>query len=271
MRDIRQFTWQWLGPAGALLLAAGCPVGGQGEQADGGGKAVAASRPAGDDWVMPDKLQYYLNDVIEVDYQLEHDVPSSPAWIALVPADTDSLLAGDNFAAQVEFTHIHQLPAGAVRFHARKNGEFILRLFGARKDDTVMAAQSKVLRIGPAQSEQRQHTPPYVTLSGVELPEQIVLRPGMVIAAYWMLAEPPGPDAWIGLVPTSCASTAAGDNLAAAMTRRPLNGKTMGPTRFSLEQTGEFVFRLFPSEDASVELLCQSEVFTVRRDAPEDS
>jgi hypothetical protein len=251
-----------------LLLVAGCPAGDAGEQTAARVETVAA-RPAGGDWIQPARLQYYLNDVIEVEYNLEHDVPSSPAWIALVPADTDSLLAGDNFSAQVEYTHIHDLPAGAVRFHARRNGEYLLRLFGARREDTVMAAQSKVLRIGPAQAEQPPRTPPYVTLSGVELPEKIVLRPGMVIAAYWMLAEPPGSDAWIGQVPTSCTSTAVADNLAVATARKPLNGKTMGPTRFSLEATGEFVFRLFSGEDAAATMLCQSEVFTVERSAPD--
>jgi hypothetical protein len=132
-----------------------------------------------------------------------------------------------------------------------------------------MAAQSKVLRIGPAQDEQPSRTPPYVTLSGVELPEEIVLRPGMVIAAYWLLAEPPGPGAWIGQVPTTCSSTAVADNLAAAIAKQPLNGQTMGPTRFSLEKTGEFVFRLFSGEDTAATMLCQSEVFTVERSAPD--
>jgi hypothetical protein len=245
---------------------AGGPAGGQGEQANAGAKAAAAGRPAGGDWIKPARLQYYLNDAIEIEYNLEHDVPLSPAWIALVPADTDSLLAGDNFEAQVAYTHIHNLPAGTARFRARQNGEYILRLFGARREETVMAAQSPVLRIGTAPSEQGQPAPPYVTLSGAKLPEEIVLRPGMVIAAYWQLAEPPGPGAWLGLVPTSCTGTTAADNLAAAVAKKPLDGKTMGPTRFSLAETGEFVFRLFPAEDGAAEMLCQSEVFSVRRD-----
>lgn len=253
----------------AVLTTAGCPADQDGEQTAGEGDqgATAAAPPAAGDWIAPDRLQYYINDPIEISYRLEHDAPNSPAWIAMVPAGTASLLAGDNFAARVEFAHIYDLPEGSTRFHAKRNGEYVLRLFGARQNDAEAVAQSAVLRVGPPPGEQRQLTPPFVTLSGVELPEEIVLRPGQVIAAYWMLAELPPAEAWIGMVPVACTSTDAADNLAVAVARRPLNGKAMGPTRFLLEQPGDYVFRLFSSEEAGAEMICQSEEFTVREPA----
>lgn len=258
----------WLGVWLALLLPllAGCPAAEE-SQTDANGVA-RDDRPAAGDWISPNEVQYYLNDSIVVDYRLEHNDPTSSAWIAMVPVDTESLLAGDNFAAQVEYTHIYDLPQGTAKFHARKNGEYILRLFAAKRDDSEMIAQSEVLRIGTPAEELRQLTPPYVTLSGFDLPEEIVLLPGMVIAVYWELEEPAGPDAWLGMVPTSVSSESAIDNLAAALEKHKLDGQTKSFSRFRLQQAGEFVFRLFASNGPEQSLICESEVFIVSAEPP---
>lgn len=262
---IKRLRWPAVGAL--LLLLVGCPAGGEGD-AESPAAAQHGGQAAGGDWIKPSGQQYYLNDIIEVEYRLEQNDPSSPAWIAMVPADTESRLAGDNFALQVEYTHIYELPEGKVNFHARANGEYILRLFGAKRDDSPLAAQSEILRVGDPDGSERQLTPPYITLSGVELPEEIVLRPGMVIAAYWMLQEPLGAEAWLGLVPLSCTSLDAAVNRDAALQIKQLGGKTMGASRFSLKEPGEFVVRLFPSAAAGEAMVCQSEEFSVRAFLP---
>jgi hypothetical protein len=262
-RNLRHVWWLAL----LLILLAGCPSGEDGQAQDATSDQVA-NLPSTGDWIVPRKLQYYANDLIAVDYRLERNDSTSPAWIAMVPVDTDSLSAGDNFAAQVEYTLVHEFPQGTKNFHARENGEYRLRLFAAKRDDAVMIAQSDVLRIGSPEDEQRQLDPPYVTLSGNVLPEEIVLRPGMVIAAYWMLDEPLPDDAWLGMIPASCRSSDAAANYAAAVEPKKLGGKTSAASRFALDQTGEFVFRIFPSTASGAEMVCESERFIVSADMP---
>ncbi|MBN2082756.1 hypothetical protein JW859_11210 [bacterium] len=254
----------WLLPAllaGLLALTAGCPRGGQ---PTGNGSAVS-SNPARDS-ITVEQDQYYLNDRIKAEYRLADVRPHSQAWIALVPAALDSELSEDNEAAQVAYTHIFEPYQGEVHFTAKERGTFVLRLFPSKSAGTKCVAESAAFRIGQPNDGAPAHPdPPFVTLSGSDLPDEIILRPGMVIAAYWMLEDPLGANAWLGLVPTSCTASDAAANRQAALEVQLLDGKTMAANYFSLTQEGAFRFRLFSAQDETGELVCESEVFTVAR------
>jgi len=249
----------WL--AGLLVLLAGCPQDAQSSGAD----STSSFNPVKDS-IAVERDQYYLNDRIKAEYQLVGVQPHGQAWIAMVPVAADSPLSEDNVSAQVAFTHIFEPYQGEVHFTAKERGTFVLRLFPSKAAGTEYVAQSGAFTVGQPDNGAPVHPdPPFVTLSGSDLPDEIVLRPGMVIAAYWMVEEPLGESAWLGLLPTSCENREAAANRAAALEIQLLDGKTMAASYFTLAQEGEFQFRMFSAPDETGELVCESEVFTVER------
>jgi len=105
--------------------------------------------------------------------------------------------------------------------------------------------------------------PPYLTISGVELPDEVILRPGQVVSAYYEVKEPLPADAWLGMIPTSVTACDAVSNRAATLEYKSIGGETMGQLSVIQQEEGEFIFRIFGGTSAEDEILLESESWGV--------
>lgn len=133
--------------------------------------------------------------------------------------------------------------------------------------DSSAAAPATETGDGATDDGRRVLVPPYLTISGGVLPEEVVLRPGQMVWAYYELPEPLPENAWLGWVPAAVDAEDAIANRDAALDVVPVGGDTKGMEGFIQSKPGEFVYRIFSGEGEDAELLLQSESWTIKAPA----
>jgi hypothetical protein len=219
--------------------------------------------PIEGNWVRPVQATVGVNQLFQVEFRLV-PVSTGEAWVALVPSAVTSTIMADNVQQAVDRVTLPLEETGEVDLSAKAPGTYMIRLFPVQTGEVMAISEAAITVVDHPVSDEMQFTPPYVTITSRELkevPEQGVGRP---MIAYWELEAAPGEKAWIGMVPTSCTAQDAKSNLAAAVDLQYLKGQTKDRSVFFLAQPGEYVFRLFPSEDAQAQMICESQVFRVK-------
>jgi hypothetical protein len=213
-------------------------------------------------WVKPHDSLVKVNQWVQIEYNLVPP-PNGDAWIALVPSAVTSKVMKDNIAQVVDRVTLGTDAHGRVELHATKPGAYFIRLFPAQLGDLMAIAESSVNYTDQPLPGEQKFTPPYVDIADhtfAKPPEQVVGRP---MIAYWELLDVPGDHAWVGLIPTSCTAKDAKANQAAAVDIQYLEKVKMNTNMFYLSKTGEYVFRIFPSEDPAAQMICESQPFKV--------
>jgi hypothetical protein len=246
---------------GASPAPASVPGSGQADEPSDG--KITFERPAEGNYVFIAESPVDTSRPFTVEFRLS-PAPDGDAWVALVPASLESKLLEDNARAAIDRTGLPPQEEGSVELTALKRGEYIVRLFPQQEGEIMAIAQTPVFRAenlpdpGTLTFE-----PPYVTITDRKLEETPVQRTGMPMIAYWELPEALGADAWIGMVPADTVATDAKANMAAAADMQYLDGQRKYRSIFQLWQPGEYVFRIFPSEEENAPMLCESQRFKV--------
>jgi hypothetical protein len=154
-------------------------------------------------------------------------------------------------------------PAPAEELAAAEQSDGVPAAVEVATDEVDPADASMPEADDTATAARRDPAPPYITLSGVATPERIELPSGIPVTVYFEV--PPGypATAWIGQIPVEVTSRLEGDNDAAKKDYRPLDGQTKGALIYKLVTPGDYVFRIFASDEDGSEYVAESERFTV--------
>ena len=222
--------------------------------------AAAEQQPTGDIWVKLEETTVAVNEPAEVEYSLV-PAPNNDAWIALVPAAIESQSLRDNIKHAVDRVTLPAQAHRKIELTTRNPGIYFIRMFPAQLGEVMAIAETTVVFTDEPIDGMLEFTPPYVTITDRELPEPPKQYQGYPMIAYWEMTETPGKDAWIGMIPTSCTTLDAKSNSEAAVDIQYLNGEIQDRSIFILSELGEYVFRIFPSQDEQAQMICESQVF----------
>lgn len=222
-------------------------------------------RPSGSNWVWADHMNYRIGQTIKVEYTINKIGDPRP-WIGLIPATVTVADEAANDAADVAYQYV-ETPAGTVEISAAEAGQFHIRLLSGG-DKGVVLYETPLVTIqqwpkGKWVAPDQPPIKPYVTISGGELPEQIPIKKGYPVVAYWETAEAYPQGAWLGLIPTSCTSNLEGENDAVDVEYHYLDGETKGQFTFMMSTPGEYVFRIFPCDISGAEWVAESQKWQV--------
>lgn len=233
--------------------------------------ADANPMPTGDNWVYAPKLAFASGDSIDVQYHMSGS-NDNKAWIGLVPSATTVTDESSNDAAAVARAEIVALPDGSVQLVTTQEGSFVLRFFAGNMADSALLGESPVITIGPAAAADSGSAPDAASSSAGAAPAltlanaggaTLSVRQGEVVSVHFSVPSAYGQEAWIGVIPVGITSVSAGDNRAGAVASMKLGGQTDGSYAWVSDQSGDFLFRLFPDQQAGSVSAAESMSFTV--------
>ena len=106
-------------------------------------------------------------------------------------------------------------------------------------------------------------TPPYITLGVQTRPGEIAFCEGQPVPLYYELADDTPDTCLVALVKQEVTSRLCSDNTTGALTKKPIRGTKMGQLLFMMPTPGQYILRLFPSEDEQGEAIGESQPFRV--------
>jgi hypothetical protein len=222
----------------------------------------ANPRPTGDNWVFVPALKYHVGDKLHVEYQLGTPNPNK-AWVGLIPEDVAATDGPSNDAADVAYAYTTAAKSATLEIGSPQPGRFKLRLFSSNEPDARLLGETPVLTIEQwPQGDLASKIPPYVTLDrqGANVVE--VAQGSPVSASYEVPAGYSG--AWIGVIPAATTSKIEGENDAVDVAYIYLENKLKDVYTWTADQPGTYVFRIFPSSEATATAVAESEPFTVK-------
>jgi len=217
-------------------------------------------RPTGSEWVWAPKLSYRIGETISVEFA---SGAGEQGWIGLIPASVTAEDAAANDAEDVAYAYLPK-DTNMVSLIVPQEGSFVLRLIsGSEAADKVLFTSPIIMASQWAKGDRTNKVAPYITLGEQTKPGKIELPTGAPLPVYWMLPETYPSTAWIGMIPANVTSQSEADNDAADVDYQYVKSGTQGYLTFFLQQPGDYVFRLFPSDVAGCEAVAESEPFTV--------